>query len=115
MADIEKVIKGLECCLRESEHIDDNPCKNCPYYDVDSGIGGRCMEEKDKDVIELLKEQQPKWIPINERLPEEKETVLLSDGYDVFYGFMTTKRDFALVDEALYKAKNTGKNKVVIS
>ena len=58
MADIEKVIKGLECCLRESEHIDDNPCKNCPYYDVDSGIGGRCMEEKDKDAIELLKEQQ---------------------------------------------------------
>ena len=58
MADLEKVLKGLECCLRESEHIDDNPCKDCPYYDVDSGVGGRCMEEKDKDAIELLKEQQ---------------------------------------------------------
>ena len=63
MEDIEKAIKGLECCLRESEHIDDNPCKDCPYYDVDSGIGGRCMEEKDKDALELLKQYKKSLIP----------------------------------------------------
>ena len=55
------------------------------------------------DALELLKEKQPKWIPINERLPEEKETVLLSDGYDVSFGYMTTNRDFIFVDEALSK------------
>ena len=56
MADIEKVIKGLECCLRESEHIDDNPCADCPYYDIDSGLGGKCIDDKDRDALELLKE-----------------------------------------------------------
>lgn len=56
MADIEKVIKGLECCLRESEHIDDNPCADCPYYDIDSGFGGKCIDDKDRDALELLKE-----------------------------------------------------------
>ena len=56
-----------------------------------------------RDAIELLKEQQPKWIPINERLPEEKETVLLSDGYDVSFGYMTTNRNFIFVDDALSK------------
>lgn len=55
MADIEKVIKGLECCLRESEHIDDNPCADCPYYDIDSGVGGKCIDDKDRDALELLK------------------------------------------------------------
>lgn len=58
MADIEKVIKGLECCLRESEHIDDNPCADCPYYDIDSGVGGKCIDDKDRDALELLKEQE---------------------------------------------------------
>ena len=56
-----------------------------------------------QDALELLKEQQPKWIPINERLPKEKETVLLSDGYDVSFGYMTTNRDFIFVDDALSK------------
>lgn len=58
MPDREKVIKGLECCLRESEHIDDNPCADCPYYDIDSGLGGKCIDDKDRDALELLKEQQ---------------------------------------------------------
>ena len=51
MADIEKVIKGLECCLRESEHIYDNPCADCPY----SELGGKCIDYKDRDALELLK------------------------------------------------------------
>lgn len=58
MADLEKVIKGLECCLRESEHIDDNPCADCPYYDIDSGLGGKCIDDKDKDALALLKEHE---------------------------------------------------------
>ena len=66
MADIEKVIKGLECCLRESEHIDDNPCADCPYFDVDSGIGGKCIDDKDKDALELLKEQEAMLVEYSE-------------------------------------------------
>lgn len=82
MADIEKVIKGLECCLRESEHIDDNPCADCPYYDIDSGVGGKCIDDKDRDALELLKElkkqrglkeeKQPKYPCIDCCSPSER-------------------------------------------
>ena len=47
--DMEKVIKGLECCLHN------NDCKNCPYkeeYDPNFD----CIDRTRKDAIELLKE-----------------------------------------------------------
>ena len=50
MADIEKVIKGLEHCKRESEHIDDNPCNGCPYYELKE------CQQMMADALELLKE-----------------------------------------------------------
>ena len=52
MADIEKVIKGLEHCKRESEHIDDNPCNGCPYYELKE------CQQMMADALELLKEQR---------------------------------------------------------
>ena len=56
MADIEKVIKALECCERDSEHIDDNPCTDCPYYkDLGNVILSRCASMK-SDALKLLKE-----------------------------------------------------------
>ena len=77
--DREKVIKGLECCLRESEHIDDNPCADCPYYDIDSGLGGKCIDDKDSDALELLKEQdRQNWRLCSEELPETTDEVLIT-------------------------------------
>jgi hypothetical protein len=51
----EKVIKGLEHCLSESEHIDDNPCKGCPYFVSDQYGCERTQMEK--DALALLREQ----------------------------------------------------------
>ena len=53
MADIEKVIKGLECCYCNYPKTMD--CKNCPYDKI-------CYHDKAcslmlRDALELLKEQ----------------------------------------------------------
>ena len=56
MADIEKVIKGLEHCKRESEHIDDNPCNGCPYYELKE------CQQMMADALELLKEYKRKEV-----------------------------------------------------
>ena len=56
--DKEKVIKGLEHCIRESEHIDDNPCDGCPYFVSDQYGCERTQMEK--DALELLKEYKRK-------------------------------------------------------
>ena len=51
MTDIEKVIKGLECCNNR------NDCKQCPYAtEYDPNLD--CLDKTRADAIELLKEQQ---------------------------------------------------------
>lgn len=61
MADIEKVIKGLEACRKTD-------CINCSYSALETEV---CLiKSLLTDALELLKEQ-PKWIPVDERLPEE--------------------------------------------
>lgn len=53
MADIEKVIKGLECCTRLGCH------HGCEYKS--NGYSGMtCRQELERDALELLKEQQEK-------------------------------------------------------
>ena len=56
MPDIEKVVKGLEHCMRESDNLYDNPCDGCPYY-VEKQPSGICSGELQKDCYDLLKEQ----------------------------------------------------------
>lgn len=51
MADLGKVLKGLECCGK-AQFLTYENCKNCPY------IGGDCMQMF-KDAIDLLKEREP--------------------------------------------------------
>ena len=48
MADIEKVIKGIDICLQRFRCGED-----CPYYNTEK-IG--CMEQLREDALELLKE-----------------------------------------------------------
>ena len=54
MADREKVIKGLECC--SDTEYDCALQNDCPYG---RNYGEECMLELKKDVLELLKEQEP--------------------------------------------------------
>lgn len=50
MPDMENVITGLECCLKESDHLYSNPCNGCPYE------GQECIERMEADALALLKE-----------------------------------------------------------
>lgn len=52
MSDIEKVIKGLECCFRG------NDCRNCPYKEVFNPERPNldCIDMTREDAIALLKE-----------------------------------------------------------
>lgn len=63
MANLEKVIKGLECCiLRDPD--DHARCSQCPY-------GGNCVNRLKMDALELLKAQEAGWISVKERLPDK--------------------------------------------
>ena len=66
---IEKVTKGLECHKNGSCQIDDKT--SCPYWECEKD----CSKHLMTDALELLKEQQPKWIPVSEGLPEERDTM----------------------------------------
>lgn len=58
MADREKVIKGLTCCRKGF-------CFACPYNDgVDSNVD--CKQKWADDCLELLKEQEPRVLTLNE-------------------------------------------------
>ena len=51
MPDIEKVIKGLECCAKDDCALNDI----CPYGKEDTNT---CIERLSADALELLKEQK---------------------------------------------------------
>jgi len=55
MADIEKVIKGLECHRIDNNHRIN--CTDCPYY-VDDDNHIRCVNDLHDDTIALQKEQE---------------------------------------------------------
>ena len=57
MTKLEKVIKGLECCIFSDEGCE---CLNeCPYHDDCWKTNFECYTLK-KDALELLKEQEPR-------------------------------------------------------
>jgi len=60
MADIEKVVKGIECCMRVVCPINND----CPYYRT-SDSKRTCREHLVADALELLKEQQGKILMMN--------------------------------------------------
>ena len=54
---LEKVIKGLECCIRFSKCYE----VGCPYFG-----DGRCRETLKRDALELLKAQEPRALALDE-------------------------------------------------
>ena len=68
MADKDKVIKGLECCLKYETHAASGlVCEECPY-NKDNHLG-TCTAWLFSDALELLKEQEPVK-PKEERLDD---------------------------------------------
>lgn len=65
MLDLEKVIKGLECCLANGHN-------NCPYKSTDEGIDKvtTCTTYLMRDALALLKEREP-IAPIEHYIPDE--------------------------------------------
>lgn len=58
MIDREKVIKGLECCIKRDPD-DKTRCDECPY-------GGACLNRLKSDALALLKAQQPRVMTLEE-------------------------------------------------
>ena len=85
MADIEKVIKGLEHCSFPCKES----CHDCPYYP--NGVSG-CAQLA-KDALELLKENR-KWIPVKERMPDDEGFYLVSADYGNFIPWIAEMVDF---------------------
>ena len=52
MADIKKVVKGLECCTKWDS------CSDCHYQTPNEYDVSECTEHLHNDALELLKEQQ---------------------------------------------------------
>jgi len=65
MPDLEKVIKGLECCAF-------GDCTPCPYTET------RCQEHLCGDALDLLKEQEPRVMK-PEEIPNYDGAIYLED------------------------------------
>ena len=61
MTDREKVIKGLECCVKHDEDFKTSPCSSldCPYLDDCAFKNYFVKTSLMRDALELLKEQEP--------------------------------------------------------
>ena len=78
----DKVKKGLETCIGEC--TGNKP--HCPYHTCGNG----CMDTMNKDArayIQQLEAQVPKWISVEERLPEEDDDVLMMTDMGMSMGY----------------------------
>ena len=83
----DEIKKALECCSEISV------CSECPYYNK-LKFGGECVEIKSTDTLAYIQQlenhigeltekvaqleaAQPKWISVNERMPEDCIDVLV--------------------------------------
>ena len=80
MPDREKVLYALNCRAIDSPAT----CAECSYYNAE----WCCCNTKYimKDALALLKEQEAKWIPVTERLPESGKHVLAACEIRLTYG-----------------------------
>ena len=79
MVQIEKAVKGLECCLPMMSKYAIGNCLECPYarkITPEEGPTG-CCHEMLYDALELLKGQEPRVMTLEELLPATKDDVWL--------------------------------------
>lgn len=69
----EKVIRGLECCILHDP--DDKPrCEICPY-------DGACLNRLKHDVLQLLKEQEPRVLTLEEVIQHYSLPLVFPDDF----------------------------------
>lgn len=67
----EEIKKGLECCANSS-YCDEK----CPYFEeCNEGLESHASDAL--ALIQQLEAQVPRWIPVEERLPEDGEKVIV--------------------------------------
>lgn len=87
MADREKVIKGLEYCIKQATTTENcTDTKACPYYESTARL--TCWIDLNLDALELLKAQE--WISVKERLPEQAGKYLIAALEQGKYTHITT-------------------------
>ena len=62
----EEIKKGIECCTCPT-----SDCDQCPYHKVGDGD---CVDEVKHDALAYIRQLEarvPRWIPVEERLPEK--------------------------------------------
>lgn len=88
---LEEIKRGIKC------HVCWGDCSTeCPYDDVRNKPAHECIQSMTKDalaLIEHLEAKVPKWIKVEERLPEEFISVQV---------YMTDAGDFPSVREGYY-------------
>lgn len=103
MIDLEKAIKGLECCVDY-----DYKCNNCPYQDDGGAEDGCYCDELKTDALALLKAQEPRVMTLEEvkscwRNREIAFLVEYNDGgnmvWMLYYCYLSTLEEIVLVDE----------------
>ena len=73
MNELEKVIKGLKCCIRSDREVF---CSGrCPYYDDQSN----CETKVKQDAVRLLKEQKKEIEILKLTLQQFPEITVLTD------------------------------------
>lgn len=87
----EKIKKGLECCIKNSEEA----CYDCPYMIDCETFGNAGNHSRDAlAYINQLEARGPKWISVKERLPEDDVNVIVyavsnNGGYTIVVTFHT--------------------------
>lgn len=78
----EEIKKGLEYCSEKARRKTN--CSECIYFNDPRGWCSTAITKDALDYIQQLEAQQPRWISVGERLPDEKIDGNTSDGYHTF-------------------------------
>ena len=70
MQTIDNIKKGLECFAQDRSYM--LPCSDCAYHGQGLPHCRKAVHEDALALIEQLEAQVPKWISVEERLPEGK-------------------------------------------
>ena len=94
-----EIIKALRHCA-----VNGSTCRMCPAYNQDSGCLDRLhaqaaelLEAQRKRIVEL--EEQRRWIPVTERLPEHSgEYLVFRIGHQLLLNYSERHRRFNCFD-----------------